>query len=111
MFRVKYLDFYFYVCQQTEIKTCLDYVLDIAHDSTNQDSITYMLQKREVNFNEVQQIEIKLQLIENRNQDSSAKFYFSPNTTKTVGKFRPQLIELTSFNSKLLIRFIMNKTC
>ena len=28
-----------------------------------------------------------------------------------VGKFRPQLIELTSFKSKLLIRFIMNKTC
>ena len=32
MFRIKYLDFYFYVCWQTEIKTCLDYVLDIAHD-------------------------------------------------------------------------------
>ena len=30
---------------------------------------------------------------------------------KIVGKFRPQLIELTSFKSKLLIRFIMNKTC
>ena len=29
----------------------------------------------------------------------------------TVGKFRPQLIELTSFKSKLLIKFIMNKTC
>ena len=29
----------------------------------------------------------------------------------TVGKFRPQLIELTSFKPKLLIRFIMNKTC
>ena len=28
-----------------------------------------------------------------------------------VGKFRPQLIELTSFKSKLLIRFIINKTC
>ena len=28
-----------------------------------------------------------------------------------VGKFRPRLIELTSFKSKLLIRFIMNKTC
>ena len=28
-----------------------------------------------------------------------------------VGKFRPQLIELTSFKPKLLIRFIMNKTC
>ena len=27
-----------------------------------------------------------------------------------VGKFRPQLIELTSFNPKFLIRFIMNKT-
>ena len=29
----------------------------------------------------------------------------------TVGKFRPQLIELTSFKPKLLIRFIINKTC
>ena len=29
----------------------------------------------------------------------------------TIGKFRPQLIELTSFKPKLLIRFIMNKTC
>ena len=28
-----------------------------------------------------------------------------------VGKFRPWLIELTSFKPKLLIRFIMNKTC
>ena len=57
MFRITYLDFYFYVCWQTEIKTCLDYVLDIAHDSKNQDSRTYKLQKREVNFSEVQPIE------------------------------------------------------
>ena len=28
-----------------------------------------------------------------------------------VGKFRPRLIELTNFKPKLLIRFIMNKTC
>ena len=28
-----------------------------------------------------------------------------------VGKFRPRLIELTSFKLKLLIRFIMNKPC
>ena len=28
-----------------------------------------------------------------------------------VGKYRPQLIELTRFKPKLLIRFIMNKTC
>ena len=28
-----------------------------------------------------------------------------------VGKFRLRLIELTSFKPKLLIRFIMNKTC
>ena len=28
-----------------------------------------------------------------------------------VVKFRPRLIELTSFKPKLLIRFIMNKTC
>ena len=60
MFKIKYLDFYFYVCQQIEIKTCLDYVLDIAHDSTNPDSRTYKLQKGEVNFSEVQLIEIKL---------------------------------------------------
>ena len=50
MFRIKCLDFYFYVCWQTEIKTCLDHVLDIVHDSTNQDSRTYKLQKGEVNF-------------------------------------------------------------
>ena len=84
MLRIKYLDFYFYVCWQIVIKTCLDYVLDIAHDSTNQDSITYKLQKREVNFNEVQLIEIKFRPIKNRNQDFSAEFYFSPNTTKTL---------------------------
>ena len=29
----------------------------------------------------------------------------------SIGKFRPRLIELTSFKPKLLIRFIMNKTC
>ena len=57
MFRITYLDFYFYVCWQIETKTCLYYVLDIAHDSTNQDSRTYKLQKREVNFSEVQPIE------------------------------------------------------
>ena len=28
-----------------------------------------------------------------------------------VGKFRPQLIKLTNFKSKLLIRFIMNEIC
>ena len=82
MSRIKYLDFYFYVCWQTVIKTCLDYVLDIAHDSINQDSITYKLQKREVNFNEVQLIEIKFRPIENCSHDFSTKFYFSPNTTK-----------------------------
>ena len=53
MFRFKYLDFYFYVCWQTEIKICLDYVLDIAHDSTSQDSRTVMIQKEEFNFSEV----------------------------------------------------------
>ena len=29
----------------------------------------------------------------------------------SVGKFRLQLLELTSFKPKLLIRFIMNKPC
>ena len=28
-----------------------------------------------------------------------------------IGKFGPQLIKLTNFKPKLLIRFIMNKTC
>jgi len=28
-----------------------------------------------------------------------------------VGKYRPRLIELTSFKAKLLIRLIMNKSC
>ena len=32
-------------------------------------------------------------------------------TSKPIGKFRPWLIELISFNPKLLIRFIMNKRC
>ena len=59
MFRFKYLDFYFYVCWQTEIKTCLDYVLDICHDSTSQDSRTLKLQKEEFTFSEVQSIELK----------------------------------------------------
>ena len=82
MFRFKYLDFYFYVCWQTEIKTCLDYVLDITHDSTNQDSWTFKATEKEFNFNEVWPIETKPQLIENRKHNFSAKFYFSPNTTK-----------------------------
>ena len=34
-----------------------------------------------------------------------------PRVLMLDGKFRPQLIELTSFKPKLLIRFIMNKTC
>ena len=33
------------------------------------------------------------------------------NVIDSVGKFRRQLIELTNFKPKLLIRFIMNKTC
>ena len=33
------------------------------------------------------------------------------NNFSFVGKFRPRLIELTSFKLKLLIRFIRNKTC
>ena len=32
-----------------------------------------------------------------------------PTLIPLVGKFRPRLIELTSFKLKLLIRFIMNK--
>ena len=59
MFRFKYLDFYFYVCWQTEIKTCLDYVLDICHDSTSQDSRTLKLQKEKFTFSEVRSIELK----------------------------------------------------
>ena len=31
------------------------------------------------------------------------------DTRTFVGKFRPRLIELTSYKPKLLIRFIMNK--
>ena len=30
---------------------------------------------------------------------------------RPVGKFKPWLIELTSFKLKLLIKFIMNKPC
>ena len=65
---------------KTEVKTCLDHVLDIAHDSTNQDSRTYKLPKREVNFSEVQSIEIKLQLIENSSQGFSAEISISVQT-------------------------------
>ena len=36
---------------------------------------------------------------------------FTSSLVSFVGKFRPQLVELTSFKPKLLIRFIMNKTC
>ena len=53
MFRIKYLDFYFYVCQQTEIITYLDYVLDYACDSTSLDSRTLKLQKEDFTFGEV----------------------------------------------------------
>ena len=38
-------------------------------------------------------------------------YYLSTRWTYDVGKFRPRLIKLTSFKPKLLIRFIMNKTC
>ena len=34
-----------------------------------------------------------------------------PALIPLVGKFRPWLIELTSFKPKLLIRFIINKPC
>ena len=84
MFRIKYLDFYFYVCWQTEIKTCLNYVLDIAHDSTNQDSRTYKLQKGEVNFCEVRLIEIMLQPIENRSHDFFCRILFQSKNYKNV---------------------------
>ena len=50
MFRIIYLDFYFFMCWQTEIKTYLD--LDIAQDCTNQDSRTFKLQKGEFKFSE-----------------------------------------------------------
>ena len=33
-----------------------------------------------------------------------------PIEFSSVGKFRPRLIKLTSFKSKFLIRFIINKT-
>ena len=39
------------------------------------------------------------------------KFWWGKRKEENVGKFRPQLIELTSFKPKLLIRFLMNKTC
>ena len=60
MFRIKYLYFYFYVCWQTEIKTCIDYVLDFAHDHTSLDSRTLKLQKEDFTFNtEVRPIKLK----------------------------------------------------
>ena len=49
----------------------------------------------------------KLQALKN----SGAQRLKGPRNDKIVRKFRPRLIELTSFKSKLLIRFIMNKTC
>ena len=49
----------------------------------------------------------KLQALKN----SGAQRSRGLRNDKIVRKFRPQLIELTSFKSKLLIRFIMNKTC
>ena len=104
MFRFKYLDFYFYVCWQTEIKTCLDYVLDIAQDSTSQDSWTFKATEREFNFNEVRPIEIKPRLIKNRKHNFSTKFYFSPNTTKkTFGVSSETLLDI---KRKPKLRFI-----
>ena len=84
MFKFKYLDFYFYVCWQTEIKTYPNYVLNIAYDSTSQDSKTFKLQKGEFNFSEFRLIKIKHRPIKNRRHDFSVEFYFSPNTTKTL---------------------------
>ena len=82
MFRFKYLEFYFYVCWQTEIETYPDYVLNIAHDSTSRDSKTFKMQKGEINFSEVRLTKIKPRPIKNCRHDFSVEFYFSPNTTK-----------------------------
>ena len=43
--------------------------------------------------------------------ESQQALYVKWHILNVVGKFGPQLIELTSFKLKLLIRFIVNKTC
>ena len=43
-------------------------------------------------------------------EDDARRKQKRKSVLEIVGKFRPQLIELTSFKPKLLIRFIMNKT-
>ena len=51
-------------------------------------------------------------LLPPKQRRTSQDMYFSEEDArgvKQVGKFRPRLIELTSFKPKLLIRFIMNK--
>ena len=83
MFRLNiYLDFNFYVCWQTKIKTCLEYVLDIARDSTSQVSKKFKLQEEELRFYEARPIENQARSIENCKYDFSAKFQFSPNIAK-----------------------------
>ena len=53
-------------------------------------------------------------IVECRTNKQSVRPVFykvGPSEVRNVGKFRPQFIELTSFKSKLLIRFIINKIC
>ena len=56
MFMIKCLVFKFMYVGKPRTKTCLDQVLDIAQDCSNQDSRTVKLQKEEANCYEARSI-------------------------------------------------------
>ena len=67
-----------YLYWQTENKTCLEYVLDIAQGDSSQVSRTFKLQEKELKFSEAQSIE-------NRSKSVSAEFKSSPSPRKRLG--------------------------
>ena len=75
--------FLFCLCWQTENKTYLDQVLDIAQDCTNQVSRTFKLQKGEFIFCEARLNKNQIGLIENRRKSDFADFELSPSPANT----------------------------
>ena len=59
-------------------KTCLDLVLDITQDCTNQDSRAFKVQKGEFKFSETRLIENYIRPIENHSKSNSIEFKTGP---------------------------------
>ena len=68
-----------------------------------------MLLQRHVNVHDtIASCKIQLQ---NSSLDGAFFFFGCICVNNVVGRFRPRLIELKNIKHKLLIRFIMNKSC